>query len=71
MRKYDFCFTDGSSKQYEAEQDSLHPGGAVVLSKKIQTGSGIVATTGTEVIIVRVISLANVLDYGYEEIKDA
>lgn len=71
MRKYEFCFKDGSIRTYQAEQDSLHPGGAVVLSKKVSTGSGIVATTGTEIVIVRVVSLANVLDYGYEEIKDA
>lgn len=68
MRKYTFIFNDGEAKSFEAEQDSLHPGGAVVLSKQEKIS---VLSEAKEFKIVRVISLHSVKDYGYEEIKDA
>lgn len=70
MRKYTFVYTSGKEKDFLAEEDSLHPGGAVVLSKKSEVGKGIVLNTGKKIEIVRVISLANVEDYGYVEIND-
>lgn len=67
MRTYTFNFTSGASKIYNAEQDSLHPGGAVVLSKEAEVGSGMILNTGKKIEIVAVISLANLEDYTFVE----
>ncbi len=64
MRKYTFVFRGGEVKTFEAEMDSLHPGGAVVLSVKQKISE---LSEAVEVKIVRVISLHNVEDYGYED----
>jgi len=68
MRKYTFVFSDGSEKVFEAEQDSLHPGGAVVLSKQVKISE---LSDAKEFKIVRVVSLHTVKDYGYTDIDDA
>lgn len=65
MRKYTFVYTDGKERVFEAEQDSLHPGGAVVLSKEVKIS---ILSDAKKLEIVRVISLHNVLDYGYVEL---
>ena len=65
MRKYTFVYNDDSEKVFEAEQDSLHPGGAVVLSIKSKISE---LSDAVEVKIVRVISLHNIKDYGYEDV---
>ena len=63
MRKYIFVFTDGEEKTFEAEQDSLHPGGAVVLSVKEKISE---LSEAVEVKIVCVVSLHNIKHYRYE-----
>ena len=64
MRKYTFVFSSGAVKTFEAEQDSLHPGGAVVLSKKEKISE---LSDAEKTTIVRVISLHNIEYYGYED----
>ena len=68
MRRYSFVRTDGSTVTFDAEQDSLHPGGAIVLSKQVELITEGLARTDKKIEIVRVISLHNVFDYGYVDL---
>ena len=70
MKKYYIRYIDGEEITLEAENDSLHPGGAVVFSKKTSLASDAVLTTGEKLEIVLVASLHNIKDYYQEEVKD-
>ena len=61
-------FSNGSVKQYLAERDSLHPGGAVVFAKDVKISE---LSEAKEIKIVAVVSLYNILDYSYTEVDDA
>ena len=65
MKKYNIRYTDGEIIEVLAEQDSLHPGGAVVFSKKTKH-EGVVISTGEKLEIVLVASLHNIKDYSVD-----
>ena len=59
---------DGTSREYTAEKDSLHPGGALVLAREVKISE---LSESKEIKIVAVVSLYNVIDMTYAEIDDA